>query len=546
MKRFSPELFLVPLAALFLAIACQNSTEDNRPLVYDSLDVNFAGTLAGASWSPDDVVGVFATCTRDGAENTAMSSKTPACFHPVSQTTEGVVFNLVKKDEGDNIRTYAKDHNFKFYAYAPYDASITDVSRIAVNVPSKVDFTPGMKAGGLYVAKNTASSVVAAVPLAFKSVVCSMRLRVPSAIVDEEGGTVLRSLVIRPADESAFDGSLAYKAVYNLNTDEITPDPSSLSKTITVDFGSAGTPLTSSYTDVNLLVAPFTVPEGGFELAFTDVNGFENVIPFLAKNAGKEYPAGSAITETVSTSSDGVIPCSSPVEWPIGIKNDAGVFTPATQPMWIAETNADPYALSTHIWTNPTQAQATITYVMGENHPANFRFENNTFKQYNYSSPCVKGLWTGDYFDIDVPVKKVAAGTTVTLTIPSYSRGGSLFWDVEYLDGEEWKCNRESFTSPDGQFTKDCTLMIEHGNRDGSFEGITYKVQFTLQNAIKSGHIRIHLKVADGHYVSFPSATYSTECRYMSEEDWPGRDIGAFLFAFVNKSGKTTALSVEW
>jgi hypothetical protein len=32
----------------------------------------------------------------------------------------------------------------------------------------------------------------------------------------------------------------------------------------------------------------------------------------------------------------------------------------------------------------------------------------------------------------------------------------------------------------------------------------------------------------------------------MSEEDWPGRDIGAFLFAFVNKSGKTTALSVEW
>ena len=403
-----------------------------------------------------------------------------------------------------------------------------------------------MEAGGLYVAKNTASSVVAAVPLNFMSVVCSMRLRVPSAIVDEDGGTVLRSLVIRPVDESAFDGCLAYNAVYNLNTDELTPDSSSLSKTITVDFGASGTTLTSSYTDVNLLVAPFTVPEGGFELAFTDVNGFENVIPFLTKNAGKEYPAGSAITETVSTSSDGVIPCSSPVEWPIGIKNDAGVFTPTTQPLWIAEVNADPYALSTHIWTNPSQMQATITYVMAEGHPANFRFENNTFKQYNYSSPCVKGLWTGDYFDIDIPVKKVAAGTTVTLTIPSYSRGGSRFWDVEYLDGEEWKCNRETFTSPDGQFTKDCTLMIEHGNRDGSFEGITYKVQFTLGNAIKSGHIRIHLKVADGHYVSMPSGTYSTECRYMTEEAWAGRDIGAFLFAFVNKSGKTTALTVEW
>ena len=539
-------LSIVLAAAALLLAACQNSTEDNHPLVYESLDVNFAGTLAGASWSPDEVVGVFATCTRDGAENTAMSAKTPACFHPVGQTTEGVVFNLVKKDDGDNILAYSKDHNFKFYAYAPYDASITDVSRIAVNVPSKVTFTPGMEAGGLYVAKNVTSSIVAAVPLAFKSVVCSMRLRIPSAIVDEDGGTVLRSLVIRPVDESAFPGCLAYNATYNLNTEEITPDPASLSKTITVDFGAQGTALTSSYTDVNLLVAPFTVPEGGFELAFTDINGYENVIPFLAKNAGKEYAAGSAITETVSTSSDGVIPCSSPAEWPIGFKNDSGVFNTTTQPLWPTETNADPYALSTHVWTNPSQGQASITYVMGEGHPANFKFENNNFKQYNYSAPCVKGLWTGDYFDIDIPVKKVAAGTTVTLTIPSYSRGGSLFWDVEYLDGEEWKCNRESFTSPDGQFTHNCTLMIEHGNRDGSFEGITYKVKFKLENAIKSGHIRIHLKVADGHYVCMPAAAYSTECRYMSEEDYAARDIGAFLFAFVNKSGKTTALTVEW
>ena len=540
------KLSIVLAAATFLLAACQNSTDDNHPLEYDSLDVNFAGTLAGASWSANELIGVFATCTRDGAENTAMSNKTPACFHPLSQTTEGAVFNIVKKDAEDNILSYANDHNFKFYAYAPYDESISDVSKIAVRVPSKVDFVPGMKAGGLYVAKRTPSSVVAAVPLEFKNVVCSMKLRVPSAIVDEDGGTVLRSLVIRPVDESAFNGTLAYNATYNLNTDELTPEASSLSKTITVDFGSAGTVLTSSYTDVNLLVSPFTVPEGGFELVFTDVNGYENIIPFLAKNAGKEYGAGSAITETVSTSSDGVIPCSSPAEWPIGIKNDNGVFTPTTQPQWIAEANADPYSLSTHIWSNPSQPQASIIFVMAEGHPAQFRFENNTFKQYNYSSPCLKGLWTGDYFDIDVPVKKVAAGTVVTLTIPSYSRGGSLFWDVEYLDGEEWKCNRESHTSPDGQFTKDCSLMIEHGNRDGAFEGITYKVQFTLENANKSGHIRIHLKVVDGHYVCFPSATYSTECRYMSEEDWAGRDIGAFLFAFVNKSGKTTALSVEW
>lgn len=546
MNRLTLKLSIVLAAAAFLLAACQNSKEDNHPLEYDSLDVNFAGTLAGASWSTDDVVGVFATCTRNGVENTAMSSKTPACFHPVGQTTEGVVFNLVKKADGDNILAYADDHNFKFYAYAPYDASITDVSKIAVKVPSKVEYVPGMKAGGLYVAKRTPTSVVAAVPLEFKNVVCSMKLRIPDAIIDEDGGTVLRRLVIRPADENAFSGSLAYDANYNLNTDELTPDASSLSKAITVDFGAAGTALTSSYTDINLLVAPFTVPEGGLELVFSDVNGFENIIPILTKNAGKEYSAGSAILETVSTSSDGVIPCSSPVEWPIGYKNDAGVFNTTVQPLWPVEENADAHAVSTHVWTCSAQSQATITYVVAEEHPGLLRFENNNFKQYNYSAPCIKGLWTGDYLDIDVPVKKVAAGTVVTLTIPSYSRGGALFWDVEYLDGEEWKCNRESFTSPDGQFTKNCTFMIEHGNRDGAFEGITYKIQFKLENAIKSGHIRIHLKVADGHYVCFPSATYSTECRYMTEEAWISRDKGAFLFAFVNKSGKTTALSVEW
>ncbi len=210
-----------------------------------------------------------------------------------------------------------------------------------------------------------------------------------------------------------------------------------------------------------------------------------------------------------------------------------GVFSNAAQPLWLTD----------HIWTS-TQPQATMQYVVSDANPlgSNVKFETNNFKQYNYSAGCVKGSWTGDYFDFIVPVKKVPAGTIVKMTYPAYGRGAPLFWDFEYLDGEEWKCNRTSWTSPDGQFTMDCTLMMEHGNRDGSFEGITYTVNMPLEHEIKSGYIHIRMKVADGRYITVPSSTYSTSCQ---EKAAPTTD-GTTLFAFVNKSGMTKAISIEW
>lgn len=547
MKKFLSLLMIA--SGLLVLNACQRSLEDNHPLQYEQIDVNFSATLAGTNWTKEDLVGVFANCTRNGEEHTVMSEKFPACFRPTEDTVEGQLFNLVKCEDEDNILSLKSDHNFMFYAIAPYDPQLTDVTKIPVDVPATVNFVPGMKAGGVYVAKNKATSVVAPVSLSFSSTVVAVKLRVPDAIVNEEGGTVLRSLVIRPYNESKFNGQLSFKATYNLATDELTPVAGTQKKTITIDFGEQGTALTKAYTDVCFLAAPFVVPEEGFELVFTDVDGKENAIPFLNKKSGTEYPAGSSIVETVSTSSDGVIPCTSPVLWPIGYKDDAPINTAATQPKWKTEENTDYTSLEPHIWTCSAQPQATITYVFGENHPkaTMMRFELNNFSQYNYSAPCIKGLWPGDYLYIDVPVKKFAAGTTVTLTIPSYSRGGALFWDVEYLDGEEWKCHRQTYTSPDGNFTRECTVMFEHGNKNGAFEGITYKVDLPYTKAIKSGHLYIRLKVSEGdNIVTNPSATYATTCYKKTAEDWAARDKGAFLFAFVNKSGNTAALSVEW
>lgn len=54
----------------------------------------------------------------------------------------------------------------------------------------------------------------------------------------------------------------------------------------------------------------------------------------------------------------------------------------------------------------------------------------------------------------------------------------------------------------DGQFTMTSTLMIEHGNRDGSFEGIKYEVKMRFENAIQSGHLKIRFQVAHGGYIT--------------------------------------------
>lgn len=50
-----------------------------------------------------------------------MSANDPACFTPVAASQQAY---LVKKSDGDNIIARSGDHNYRFYAYTPYDASI--------------------------------------------------------------------------------------------------------------------------------------------------------------------------------------------------------------------------------------------------------------------------------------------------------------------------------------------------------------------------------------------------------------------------------------
>ena len=522
------------VATLAAVSSCNVSTDNNKSLDYDALEVNFSATLDGSVWSADEIIGVYAVCSRNG-NTEQMGGKSPASFIPLTggQTSS----NLVKKSEEDAITALKGDNGFNFMAFLPYDGGAADPEALVADIPAYISY--GDLPKNLYVAKTEVTGVIAPVKMTFSTPSCIVNLRIPDDIV-AESNTVLKKMVLKPASEGS-GSDIAYKATFNLETWTTNIAAGSGSKEITMDFGTSGLAMESGYTAVSFQMAPFTVPEDGFLLEFTDIGGNTNTIPFLNKKVGEVYGAGSVIDQTLSSSSDGIIGCTSPVEWPIGYVDGTGVFNNTVQPLWNPTRLSGSSRDIEHIWTS-TQPQATLRYIISDENPGVPVFETNNFSQYNYSSGCVKGMWTGDCLEFSVPVKKFEAGKQVTLTLPTYGRGAPLFWDVEYLDGETWKCDRKSWTSPDDQFTKDCTLMIEHGNKNGSFEGLTYTVRMTFEEAIPSGYLTIRLKVAYGQYITNNSGTYATTCKTIEA---PLTD-GSSLFAFVNKSGISKSIKIEW
>ena len=313
MKTF-PRLFCWGgqlLIALLLS-GCAGSTADNKDLDYDQLDVNFEAVVQGESLTTDEVVAVFATCTRGEETDLKMSQNSPAKFMPVSA---GQTVNLVKKTDDDNILSYVGDHNFKFSAFLPFSAYDGDVTKLKADIPAVVTYGNMPKA--LQVAKAAKTSVVAPVELAFSSMSCHMVMNIPGNILGGATLPVLSSLEIKAYDESVFDGYLAFNATYDLTADNLNVVSSSLSKTLKVDFGTSGLPLKVGYNAVAFNVAPFTVPVDGFLVEVKDVDGNTVVSEVLMNDAGTEYKAGETIEINLTRpGEDGIIPCESPVEWP--------------------------------------------------------------------------------------------------------------------------------------------------------------------------------------------------------------------------------------
>lgn len=541
--RTIPKLFRAgQILLISLLTGCAGSTADNKGLDYDQLDVNFEAVVQGEALTTDDVVAVFATCTRGEETDLNMSQNKPAHFVPVSS---GTTVNLIRRSEQDNILAYAGDHNFKFSAFLPLSAYDGDVTSLNASVPSVVEY--GKTARALQVAKAAKTSVVAPVELNFQSIAAHMVINVPGNILGNDVLPVLKSLEIEPYDPAEFSGMLAFDATYDLSNNQLNVVDGSSKTSVKVDFGTAGLELKTGYTAVSFDVAPFVVPFGGFLVTVTDVDGNEIESEVLVNDGGATYDAGETVEFNLTRpGEDGIVPCKSPVEWPLGYENGAPrALKENYVDLWPTNTVNKGSAAESHIWKNISQPQATATWVVSSDNPtpSNIGFEFNQFSQYNYASPCIKGIWTGDGLEFSVPVKNVPAGTEVTLTLPAFGRGAPVFWNVEYLDGTQWKCNKTLQKSPDGQFETECTWVIPHGNIEKAWKGHIMTHTMKLENQIRSGFIRVRFVCASGEYTTAAvSAVGNNTCYQIPKCVYDGNH----MFAFVNIDDICKAVSISW
>lgn len=102
-----------------------------------------------------------------------------------------------------------------------------------------------------------------------------------------------------------------------------------------------------------------------------------------------------------------------------------------------------------------------------------------------------------------IPVENFAAGTTLRMKLPFYGRQQPIFWDIHYLDGAAWKCNRTEQTSYDGSVKFSSTFAL-------SREGNVIEHDMTFERAISRGELRIRLQCAEGRYQAATATSIAT------------------------------------
>lgn len=468
------------LAASLLFAGCQSNTDNNKSLDFDELEVNFTVKTGGIELPAGAQFAVCGLCTRGGEENVNMGTGAVTRYRVAAAGTQAA---LVKESEADAIVARSDDHNFRFFAVSPAVEAIGET--IAVNVPSVQEYSAGVESYiSLWAAKKV-TTVIPDIEFELQTPAAVLNLLVPTDIVEENVPATLKSLEISPADETA-SVILAGGGSLNLESGEFTPVSSGQSSTLTVNFPEGGLKLEAAKTGVEIAVLPFTVPKGGFNLKFTDVDGKSSETLFLAQESdeGKTIEAGTVTDITVSASGDGIEPVTFPVQFPISKVDGKQNVTEALQPRWKTEG----------YWSCISQPQAYCQW-----HQVSVPQQPDGYKQFfeivnsgNISTLGVKGVWTGDCFEFVIPVKNFAAGTKIEFNAPFYGRQEPVFWYIKYLDGEEWKtCNLHDETCYDGKTSMECTFSLVRGTK-------TITEVMTFGNAIKSGYLKVRIECADG------------------------------------------------
>ena len=410
------------------------------------------------------------------------------------------------------------DHNFRFVGISPAPEGSFNAERIPAEVPVIQFGADGVSDALTFFGSARVLTVVPTVSLNLSTPFSILEFYVPNDIF-ESGASTLSQMTV-----SLEDGVLAEQGFYNALTDSFTAE--STSSSITVDFGD-GLALQEAYTCIRFITAPFVVPEGGLQVVLKAADDEEMTISALAseKEVGKEIEAGSSYSAYLSGTSDGIIPVTFPVVFPMGFPTETPTAategynnpTVATN-TWVQEWANDPACVqATRLskdWVGHhgtlycmEQPQAYMTWNWDEailatdtNH---FIETSNTIKsgsQYiNISTIGIKGVWTNDFFEFVIPVRKFAAGSTLQLRMPIYTRQGPTFWEVLYLDGEEWVSTaKENLPAyPDAEVTAKATWAIPYLTVTATTDN-EQSVNMIFSNEVKSGEIRIRVRCVDG------------------------------------------------
>ena len=314
---------------------------------------------------------------------------------------------------------------------------------------------------------------------------------------------------------------------------------------------------------------PVPVSGGGyyFNVALTDVNG--DVIPSTARVLTQASTIVSMPYGTVKTYNFDAMPktYTSPVEWKIGAGGQNGTSWRAQRntffELWPRTGGKYPGTNTTytnrdtdfHIWPIAAGESARMQFFASELH-TNITSISYEFQEHNmnYNSPAVKSFFTDDYFEFCIPVMNFSANTEVTFAAPIYSRGAPIFWNIEYFDGGEWKCNKTMKESLDviaGSTEKaqaECTWVLPHGATNGNFEGVYMEHKMTFENAIENGHLRIRMKAvgsSDGIYITYQHATtFNNNKAYLKTT--PQDAIQNSMVTFCNLSDTYKSVKISW
>lgn len=509
-------------AALAALTACNGNSDNNKSLDYETIDVNF--TLKSDLEIPEGTeFGVVALCARDGQQGVNMGEK-PVASYKVSGTASPQ--RLAASSEEDKIHARESDHGFSFYAVSPYKNNV-DVSAMQVSLPARQNYSDGIIKYLPMLAVKNAVSVLPDVEFDVKTPFSVLNLSVPADIVEEGVPATLKSLSFKPSDESLFQGALCGDGTMDIGNDKFTLT-SGKGKSVTLDFPEGGLKIEATGAVLPVVVLPFENPAGGFDITFTDINGKQYTTSFLNQDsdAGKVVASGDIVNVNVTRSSDGVVPVTFPVVFPLGVENNVKNFTETLQPKWV----------STGYWSCPSQPQAYCQWNKVSDPSDKYQQKLETVNNGMISSPGVKGIWTGDNFEFVIPVKKFAAGTSLTIKFPIYGRQQPVFWNIKYLDGEEWKiADKQRIVANDPAYSMECTFAMKRG-------GIVVEKTMKFENAVKSGFIHVKVECADGSIQASADAKFSK--RTMPYTDSKG--YGAPFYLYCADSGvNSVSFSIE-